>query len=63
MDDLRKELRQLKRRLFGQEPLDPRYLKIPGSLRNGAEPGEFCYEGGKLKIVAADGTVDSFSPD
>lgn len=63
-DEILKELRQLRSRLFGEDSAyQPPALRLPSSLRPGAEAGEFCFEGGKLKIVAADGSIKTFSPD
>lgn len=64
IDETLRELRQLKSKILGEdEPFRPGRLRVPKSLRAGAEAGELAYEDGKLKIVAPDGTVKTFSPD
>jgi hypothetical protein len=64
MEEILKEVRQLKKQVYGEGgAFAPGFFRIPTSLRPGAEPGEFCYEGGKLKVVAPDGSVKTFSPD
>jgi len=58
-----REARAAYSRVAGDKVLSPRYLKIPTSFRDAPEPGDFCYDAGKLKIIAADGSIKTFSPD